>query len=53
MSLYKEMYVELFKYTTKAIELLQKGQQESERLYMAEEECPTIDFEVLKNKEKQ
>ncbi len=38
MANYKEMYVQLFKETTKAIELLQKAQQQCEELYLNSEE---------------
>ena len=37
---YAQMYVHLFRATTKAIELLQAAQQETEELYLAADKPP-------------
>ena len=38
MANYKTMYVHLFQETTKAIEILQKAQQQCEEMYLSSEE---------------
>ena len=52
MADYKEMYLKLFRATTEAIAILQRVQQETEDLYISEEEPKLVVFPLPEEENK-